>query len=86
MQVDPQVLAKSTKRGQLEGWLNKLVRIRISDGRTLVGAFMCTDRDRNIILGSCQEFVGDPSKLTINPFTPKFKKYFLWPNLLNRNV
>ncbi|OXB51439.1 UNVERIFIED_CONTAM: hypothetical protein H355_004508 [Colinus virginianus] len=29
----------------------------MSDGRTLVGAFLCTDRDANIILGSAQEFL-----------------------------
>lgn len=49
---------KSEKRQLLESWLNKIMRIKITDGRTLVGSFLCTDRDRNIILGSCQEFVG----------------------------
>ena len=49
---------KSEKRQLLESWLNKIMRIKISDGRTLIGSFLCTDRDRNIILGSCQEFVG----------------------------
>ncbi|XP_077049203.1 N-alpha-acetyltransferase 38, NatC auxiliary subunit [Agelaius phoeniceus] len=27
------------------------------DGRTLVGAFLCTDRQSNVILGSAQEFL-----------------------------
>ncbi|KAJ7379585.1 N(alpha)-acetyltransferase 38, NatC auxiliary [Desmophyllum pertusum] len=49
---------KSEKRKLLELWLNKIMRIKISDGRTLIGSFLCTDQDRNIILGSCQEFVG----------------------------
>ncbi|XP_020621860.1 N-alpha-acetyltransferase 38, NatC auxiliary subunit-like [Orbicella faveolata] len=49
---------KSEKRKLLESWLNKIMRIKISDGRTLIGSFLCTDQDRNIILGSCQEFVG----------------------------
>ncbi|XP_029187308.1 N-alpha-acetyltransferase 38, NatC auxiliary subunit-like isoform X2 [Acropora millepora] len=49
---------KSEKRKLLESWLNKIMKIKISDGRTLIGSFLCTDQDRNIILGSCQEFVG----------------------------
>ena len=53
---------KSEKRQLLESWLNKIMRIKISDGRTLIGSFLCTDRDRNIILGSCQEFVGSAGK------------------------
>ena len=36
---------------------NRSLRVRMSDGRTLVGAFLCTDRDANIILGSAQEFL-----------------------------
>ncbi|XP_032236435.1 N-alpha-acetyltransferase 38, NatC auxiliary subunit-like isoform X2 [Nematostella vectensis] len=51
---------KSEQRKELESWLNKLMRVKISDGRTLIGSFLCTDKDRNIILGSCQEFVGTP--------------------------
>lgn len=33
------------------------MRIRMTDGRTLVGLFLCTDRDCNVILGSAQEFL-----------------------------
>uniref|UniRef100_A0A452GMS1 Sm domain-containing protein n=1 Tax=Gopherus agassizii TaxID=38772 RepID=A0A452GMS1_9SAUR len=33
------------------------MRIRMTDGRTLVGCFLCTDRDCNVILGSAQEFL-----------------------------
>lgn len=29
----------------------------MSDGRILIGIFLCTDRDRNIILGSCAEYL-----------------------------
>lgn len=55
---DNKFLEKSEKRKLLESWLNKIMRVKISDGRTLIGSFLCTDQDRNIILGSCQEFVG----------------------------
>lgn len=47
----------SRARQKLEGLLNKNMRIRMTDGRTLVGLFLCTDRDCNVILGSAQEFL-----------------------------
>lgn len=28
----------------------------MTDGRTLIGLFLCTDADANIILGMCSEF------------------------------
>ena len=37
--------------------LNKTFKVKISDGRTLVGSFLCTDKDQNVILGQCQEYV-----------------------------
>ncbi|XP_078463840.1 N-alpha-acetyltransferase 38, NatC auxiliary subunit [Lampetra fluviatilis] len=42
---------------KLESWLNRSMKIRMSDGRTLVGSFLCTDRDCNVILGSAQEYL-----------------------------
>lgn len=33
------------------------MKITISDGRTLIGQFLCTDQQRNIILGSAQEYL-----------------------------
>ncbi|XP_077444527.1 N-alpha-acetyltransferase 38, NatC auxiliary subunit-like isoform X6 [Stigmatopora argus] len=42
---------------KLQGLLNKNMRIRMTDSRTLVGLFLCTDRDCNVILGSVQEFL-----------------------------
>ncbi|KAM5127184.1 LOW QUALITY PROTEIN: N-alpha-acetyltransferase 38, NatC auxiliary subunit-like [Callospermophilus lateralis] len=44
-------------RQQLEALLNKTMHIRMTDGRTLVGCFLCTNRDCNVILGSAQEFL-----------------------------
>lgn len=44
-------------RKQLLSWLNKNLKIEMSDGRILVGIFLCTDRDRNVILGSCSEYL-----------------------------
>ncbi|XP_019879761.1 N-alpha-acetyltransferase 38, NatC auxiliary subunit [Aethina tumida] len=53
----------TTQENELEGvaklrsWLNKPLRIKMTDGRTLIGVFFCTDRDANIILGSCTEYL-----------------------------
>uniref|UniRef100_H3AGL0 N-alpha-acetyltransferase 38, NatC auxiliary subunit n=1 Tax=Latimeria chalumnae TaxID=7897 RepID=H3AGL0_LATCH len=44
-------------RDKLENLLNKSLRIRMTDGRTLIGLFLCTDRDCNVILGSAQEYL-----------------------------
>lgn len=35
--------------------LHKRVRVRLSDGRVLYGTFLCTDRERNLVLGQCEE-------------------------------
>lgn len=56
-QEQPDVSSSSKARQKLEGLLNKNMRIRMTDGRTLVGLFLCTDRDCNVILGSAQEFL-----------------------------
>lgn len=42
---------------KLRSWLNKSLRIKMSDGRVLIGVFLCTDRDANVILGSCSEYL-----------------------------
>ena len=39
----------------LKSWLNKSMKIVLSDGRVLVGTFLCTDSNANVILGSCTE-------------------------------
>jgi len=45
---------------QLRSWLNKNIKVEISDGRFLVGTFLCTDRDSNVIIGLCNEYTRDP--------------------------
>eukprot|EP00794_Sanderia_malayensis_P015278 gene15278-16854_t len=50
-------VAKSKDRLYLESLLNKTFKIVISDGRTLVGSFLCTDKEQNVILGQCLEYV-----------------------------
>lgn len=34
----------------------------MTDGRTLIGLFLCTDSEANIILGMCSEFRDDEEK------------------------
>jgi len=43
-------------RQKIADWLGRNIRIVITDGRTLIGTFLCTDQSRNVILGSAQEF------------------------------
>ncbi len=49
-------------RKQITDWLNKPMRVSIVDGRVLVGVLLCTDRDQNLILGNCNEYIGSPSE------------------------
>ncbi|XP_076282401.1 LSMD1 domain-containing protein Sbat [Lasioglossum baleicum] len=49
----------SLARQKLHGWLNRNLRIKMTDGRVLIGVFLCTDRDANVILGSCSEFLSE---------------------------
>jgi small nuclear ribonucleoprotein (snRNP)-like protein len=39
--------------------LNKRLTIKLTDDRTLVGVFLCVDRDANIIIGSASEYSDD---------------------------
>lgn len=62
---------QSPSKALLQSWLNKIIKVKISDGRRLIGSFLCTDQEMNIILGSCQEFVydeGTSNKLFNNLF------------------
>ncbi|KXJ70949.1 N-alpha-acetyltransferase 38, NatC auxiliary subunit [Aedes albopictus] len=43
-------------RKMLKSWLNNTFRIKMTDGRILIGMFVCTDADANVILGMTSEF------------------------------
>nr|AGM32436.1 LSM domain-containing protein 1-A-like protein [Coptotermes formosanus] len=49
--------AATPGKQKLCGWLNKNFKIEMTDGRVLIGVFLCTDRDGNVILGSCSEYL-----------------------------
>ncbi|KAK2168282.1 hypothetical protein LSH36_18g01074 [Paralvinella palmiformis] len=53
-------MEKTEGRALLEKLLNKNMKIKMTDGRTLIGIFVCTDKDRNVILGSCKEYLTYP--------------------------
>ena len=53
---------QSPGRSKLRQWLNKNMRIELSDGRVLVGIFLCTDKKANVILGSCAERMSDQAE------------------------
>nr|ACO12053.1 LSM domain-containing protein 1 [Lepeophtheirus salmonis] len=46
-------------RKLLNNWLKKSTVIHLSDGRHVEGTFLCTDRDANVILSACTEYVED---------------------------
>ncbi|XP_014212155.1 N-alpha-acetyltransferase 38-B, NatC auxiliary subunit [Copidosoma floridanum] len=55
--------AKDTPGKQkLRSWLNRYLKIKMTDGRILTGAFLCTDRDANVILGLCSEYLPENSE------------------------
>ncbi|XP_001988223.2 N-alpha-acetyltransferase 38-B, NatC auxiliary subunit [Drosophila grimshawi] len=55
----PQMLDANLTPGRrkLQKWLGRVLRIVITDGRVLVGFFNCTDRDANIVLSMCAEYL-----------------------------
>lgn len=44
------------KRKLIRSWLNRSMKVKITDGRTVIGVFLCTDKHSNLILGSCHEY------------------------------
>jgi len=68
IQSSPKPINTSPGALKLRSWLNKTLKIKMSDGRTLTGVFLCTDQDANIILGSCSEYLPpDPNIINEDP-------------------
>lgn len=44
------------RRAKLKSWLGKILKIVITDERVIVGCFVCTDRDANVILENSWEY------------------------------
>jgi len=43
-------------RAYLRSLLNKTLEVRLTDGRILLGQFLCIDKDANLIIGSAVEY------------------------------
>lgn len=43
-------------RFKLRSWLGKILKVIITDGRVIVGCFVCTDREGNTILENSWEY------------------------------
>ncbi|XP_064642208.1 uncharacterized protein LOC135496679 isoform X1 [Lineus longissimus] len=75
--------SKTPGRQKLESWLNKNMKIKMTDERILVGVFVCTDKDRNVILGNCQEYLKVTKAMAwtwtkqFQPVTQNTQSYFL---------
>lgn len=61
----------SPGREKLRSWLNKTLKIEMTDGRVLIGSFLCTDRDANIILGSCREYLSSEEQNSAQDRDPR---------------
>lgn len=53
------------KKESISKLLNKTMKVKITDGRTLIGTFLCTDKMANIVLGSCLEYINFESPGTV---------------------
>lgn len=63
----------------LRGYLNKRMRVVISDGRVIDGNFLCTDKDRNMVLGNCEEY---SSARELGRHGDIFKRRYLYASFL----
>ncbi|XP_018094996.1 N-alpha-acetyltransferase 38-B, NatC auxiliary subunit isoform X1 [Xenopus laevis] len=75
--ADSDVESGDTARHKLESLLNRNMRIQMTDGRSLIGCFLCTDRDCNVILGSAQEFLrpSAPSPCQVSQHRQQWRNY-----------
>jgi len=62
----------SLGRKNLRKWLGKAFRVKITDGRVLIGYFNCTDRDSNLVLSMCSEYLeeGNDARILGNVMIP----------------
>lgn len=54
--VGDEVPEQSPSFQALAKYLRKHLKVTLSDGRVIVGFFLCTDSDMNLILGDSSEF------------------------------
>lgn len=54
------------------------MKINLTDGRILVGIFMCTSRDASILLGNCDQYFNENGKFLKKINLTIFKYLFLF--------
>ncbi|ORY81597.1 hypothetical protein BCR37DRAFT_348101 [Protomyces lactucae-debilis] len=54
---------RAESKAFLHDLLNQTLRMTVSDGRSFVGNFMCTDRDASVILSDTWEYRGGKATL-----------------------
>lgn len=50
------LVTESDGRAKLRSWLGKFLKFVITDERIIVGIFVCTDKDANVILENSWEY------------------------------
>ena len=48
---------KEALKERLRKYLNRRLKITLSDGRFVTGDLLCTDKDMNLVLGNCEEHI-----------------------------
>ena len=48
---------QESSKANLRKYLNKRLKIALSDGRFVTGDLLCTDKDMNLVLGNCEELI-----------------------------
>lgn len=43
----------------VQSLLGKRIKVTLNDGRWLIGNFYCTDKDLNLCISNCEEYVSD---------------------------
>lgn len=49
-------LDKEQAKENVRDWVNRFMRVTISDGRVFIGRFVCVDNQKNIILSEATEY------------------------------
>ena len=54
--MEAESVGETDGRKKFKEWLNKPLKVVLSDGRTVTGTFLSTDKAPNIVVGSTREF------------------------------
>ena len=84
LSLSSQEANEAPNRRLIRSWLNRSMRVKITDGRTVTGVFLCTDKHSNLILGSCHEYFDSPEG--ISPIqTHRIKLFYFQKDLFKES-